>query len=65
MAWYSYAAPNENFRKRGRTYAIATLAVAWTPPESKNRSTDKPNKKLRKINSNRLLLMGYRNIKMI
>ena len=42
---------------------MATLAAAWTPPESKNISTVYPSKKLVKINYNRLLMTGYNNTK--
>jgi hypothetical protein len=42
--------------------AIVTLAAACTPPEFENRSTNKPNIKLKKIKSVRLLFAGNNNI---
>jgi hypothetical protein len=50
--------PNANFKIGGRMYAMVTHAAACIPPESVKKSTDKPSRKLKKINNVLLLLMG-------
>jgi len=57
--WCSYVIPKENLRISGRIYATVTQAAAFTPPESKKKSTKSPSKKLKKIKTKRLFLIGY------
>jgi hypothetical protein len=58
-------APKVNFNAAGLKKAIVTQAAACIPPESENISTVSPNKKLKKMKSDLLFLMGYSIMKRI